>query len=520
MNGNSPNDYWDQLRSEARTFAWKGVALRMLADIIAVNAAMITAFVLWYLFYAVVLRSPKAPALAGDFRDFITIYWMFWSLVALLIFHLSGVYTRTRGYTRRYKALVVLRAVTLFMVVFVFADYLLFRGELLPRGVALLGWLILLALIGGPRMAIGLFLRRYNVEPKRRSRKVERVLVVGGAGYLGSVLVRQLLARGYKTRVLDTFLFGRKPLEEVENHPDCELLQGDIRDIQAVVQATKGTHAVVHLAGIVGDPACNENQPLALETNRAATRMLIDVARGYGVERFLFASTCSVYGASDFLVDEQTEIAPISLYAETKADSEKLLLTAKTPAFHPTALRLATLFGCSPRPRFDLVVNLLCMRAVTQGKITIYNGEQWRPLMHVYDAARAFVMALEADVNVVSGEVFNVGSYGMNHRLSDIANAVARSALAVNIEYVENADRRNYRVSFDKIHTRLGFVCHWTLEGGIQEIVAMVRASQIRDFSSEIFNNLAMVKVYTRSDGANHSSLRLLEALAHGEPTF
>jgi nucleoside-diphosphate-sugar epimerase len=277
----------------------------------------------------------------------------------------------------------------------------------------------------------------------------------------------------------------------------------------------KGCDAVIHLAAIVGDPACDENPHLAAEINRAATRMLIDVGRGHGIRRFLLASTCSVYGASDFLMDEYAHVVPISLYARTKVDSERILLEAKSANFHPTILRLATLFGLSPRPRFDLVVNLLTARAVRMGKISIFNGEQWRPFMHVYDAARAFVACLEANnLDVVSGEVFNAGSYGLNHRLSEIAAIISKIVPSVEVEHVDNEDRRNYRVSFDKIHTRLGFACERSLEGGVREMAEMVRRSPVEDFSTEIFNNRAMFRLYAQSDDSKRSSIRMLEALS------
>jgi nucleoside-diphosphate-sugar epimerase len=438
--------------------------------------------------------------------------------MALLVFHLHGFYSRTRGYARRYKAFVVFRAVTIFPIGFIFADYFLYRGELFPRGVALLSWLLLLATVGGSRFVKHLILDFYRLEPKRPLKKPGQVLVVGGAGYVGSELVPMLLEHGYRVRVLDSLLFSRKSLSSVEKHPNFELIQGDVRDIQAVVQSMKGSDAVIHLAAIVGDPACEENRLLAAEINRAATRVLIDVCRGQGIRRFLFASTCSVYGASDFLMDEHSQVAPISLYAQTKIDSEKQLLEARCAEFHPTVLRLATLFGVSPRPRFDLVVNYLTARAIREGKITIYNGDQWRPFMHVQDAARAFLACLEANnLDMVSGEVFNAGSYGLNHHLSDVARMISETVPTVKVEHVENEDRRNYRVSFDKIHTRLGFVCKKSLEAGIQEIAHVVRTSPISDLSGEMFNNRAMVRIYGQTQHSKRSSIRMLEALARGD---
>src|SRR5438876_3350436 len=397
---------------------------------------MVFAFVVWYFVYREILKTPHPEALALHFRSFISTYGPFWSFLALAVFQQHGFYTRTRGYARRYKALVVLRAVTLFVLILVFSDYFIYRGVLFPRGVALLSWLFLLLSVGGSRFAKHFFFDLYSREAKRLPSRLEHILVVGGAGYLGSALVPMLLEQGYRVRVLDSLLFGRASLEPVEKDPNFELLVGDVRDIQAVVQAVKGCDAVIHLAAIVGDPACEENRHLATEINRAATSMLIDVGRGYGIQRFLFASTCSVYGASDYLMDEHAQVGPISLYAQTKVDSERLLLNAKCAVFHPTILRLATLFGMSPRPRFDLVVNLLTARAIRMGKITIFNGEQWRPFMNVYDAARAFVVCLEANLDVVSGEIFNAGSYGLNHRLSEIAESISKIIPAVDVERV------------------------------------------------------------------------------------
>lgn len=507
-----------QLGNEGRGVMSREAILREAADLLSVNASMVLAFVLWYFFYALILKTPEPERLAQRFRHFVTGYWLMWSLMGLIIFHLHGFYTRTRGYMRRYKALVIFRAVTVFMVTFIFADYFIYRGDLFPRGVALLSWIFLLASVGGSRYAKALFLSAYDVEPKRPRSRPQHVLVVGGAGYLGSALVPLLLERGYRVRVLDSLLFGEASLNSVRAHPEFELVAGDVRDIQAVVHAVKGCDAVIHLAAIVGDPACAENPQLAVEINRAATRMLLDVSRGHGIQRFLFASTCSVYGASDFLMDEHAQVTPISLYAQTKLDSEGLLLEAKSKDFHPSILRLATLFGLSPRPRFDLVVNLLTARAVRTGRITIFNGEQWRPFMHVRDAARAFLACLEVNnLAVVSGETFNAGCYLLNHRLTEIAEEIATIVPTVEVEHIENEDRRNYRVSFDKIHTRLGFACQLTLREGIQEIADMVRASEIHDFSADMFNNRAMVRTYAKSNDSARSSIRLLESLAKSE---
>jgi len=507
-----------ELEHDGRRFASKDVALRVAADLLAVCSSMTLAFVCWYFFYSAILDTQQPVELAQPFKTFVRSYAWIWCLLALAIFQLHGFYTRTRGYVGRYKALIIVRAVTLFVIACVFVDELLYRGELFPRGVALLSWVFLVATVGGSRFMKNWLFKLYRVEPRPSRSKPERVLVVGGADYLGSALVPMLLDRGYRVRVLDSLLFGKASLEAIEKHPNFELVPGDIRDIRAVVETMRSCDSVVDLAAIVGDPACEENPKLATEINRAATRMLIDVGRGYGIQRFLLASTCSVYGASEFLMDERAQVAPISLYARTKVDSENLLLEAKCADFHPTILRLATLFGVSPRPRFDLVVNLLTARAIRSGKITVYNGEQWRPFMHVHDAARAFLACLEANnVETVSGEVFNAGSYDLNCRLSELADKISAIVPEVTVERVENEDRRNYRVSFDKIHSRLGFVCERSLDQGIREMADMVRNSEVKDFSAEMFNNQAMVRLYAQSPAAVHSSIRVLEGLAKAQ---
>lgn len=506
---------WEQVKDEARVFSSRAAVLRMIADLLSVNAAMLLAYVLWQFVESTVYAGagPKMDG-AATIRFLFAYGWM-WSLIALAVFQLHGFYTRTRGYAEPYKALVIVRAVTVFIFGFVFADYLVYSRSLFPRELAVLSWALVLAAIGGSRIVTNWLVSVAPVQPPRSAPKGETVLVVGGAGYIGSALVPLLLENGYRVRVLDSLLFGKDPLSAAARNPKFELIAGDVRDIRVVVQATKGCQSVVHLAAIVGDPACDENRHLAAEVNRAATRMLIDVCQGNGVQRFLFASTCSVYGASDFLMDEHAQMAPISLYAQTKVDSEKLLLDAVSGSFTPTVLRLATLFGISPRPRFDLVVNLLTARAVRTGKITIFNGEQWRPFMHVYDAARAFLTCLNmGNAHVLSGEIYNAGSYTLNHRLSELGAMIAEIVPTVAVEHIENEDRRNYRVTFDKIHTRLGFVCERTLEDGIREIANMVIDSPVPDFNTEIFNNRAMVRLYAKTDRATESSIRLLESLS------
>lgn len=314
----------------------------------------------------------------------------------------------------------------------------------------------------------------------------QRVLVTGGAGYLGSVVVTQLLARGFHVRILDCLLFGGESIETLRSHANCEFILGDVRDIGTSVRAMDGCDTVIHLAGIVGDQACEANRELTLDVNAAATRMLAEVAPSCGIRRFLFASSCSVYGSSRATVAESSRLHPLSLYAQTKVDSERILLDACTCGFAPTVLRLGTLFGVSPRMRFDLVLNLLAARAVSAGRITVRNGGQWRPFVHVRDAARAFLACLESPAERVSGEIFNVGSSFLNAQIRQLGEIVADLVPGTDVtEIYDRLDQRSYRACFDKTERILGFVCRETLEAGVREVSAAVAAHGMSNVSAD-----------------------------------
>jgi len=489
------------------------VLLRVVADLVLVNGSMLAGAVGWILAREGTLAHATVSDVTGHRLSALG-YMLVWSCISIIVFHLNGFYTRTRGYASRYKLLVIARAVTLLAVLFAVVDRLVLVGGF-SRAVMAIGWGVMFISVAAARLGKDLLLSTYRIEPRSRSsEKINRVLVVGGAGYLGSMLIPRLLERGYNVRVFDSFMYGNASLDNITHHRAFESIKGDIREIQPVVDAMKDCDAVIDLAAIVGDPACEENRQLAVEVNRAATRMLIDIAKGYGIRRFLFASSCSVYGASEFLMDESSQVSPISTYAQTKVDSENLLIAAADSTFHPTVLRFGTLFGLSPRPRLDLVINLLTAQAAITGKITIFNGTQWRPFLHVDDAGRAFIECLEANPDVVSGEIFNVGDYELNHQLREISEKVARVVPFVETNHLENCDKRNYRVSFDKIHSRLGFRCEKTVDDGILEMYRWIKATNITDLSAVQFNNQAMTRVFAQTPEAQRSTFRILESLA------
>jgi nucleoside-diphosphate-sugar epimerase len=272
-----------------------------------------------------------------------------------------------------------------------------------------------------------------------------------------------------------------------------------------VVRALRGMDAVVHLAAIVGDPACALDRETTIAINYAAATMMAQVCRAQGVSRFVFASTCSVYGASEDIRYETSSPNPVSLYATTKVDAEQVLLGSTDEVFQPTILRFATAYGWSHRPRFDLVANLFSAQAVTDRLITIVNGEQWRPFVHTKDIARACVMALEAPLKTVGGQIFNVGDESQNFTLEQLGEIVARCAPGTRVAKVRNQDDpRNYRVSFEKIRRALGYQAAVSLEEGIQEMVDAVRAGKVRDWRDPLHSNVKHLQ------GEGLRSLRML----------
>ena len=465
---------------------------RMFADALALCAALFLAFSSYLAGYVVLWKHfPHPPQLEAAFRVLYAENILLLVCLGLGIFWLSGFYTRSRAYQTRYKALLIVNAVTLTYLIEIVLYSFVLRIDTMPRGVVLLGWLYSVGFIAGGRLWKDSIVESGTILPAGSSagREIANVLVIGGAGYIGSALARQLLDAGYRVRVMDSLMFSDAPVAGLIRHPRFELLHADFRHVESLVKAMRNVDAVIHLAAIVGDPACTIKADLTKEINYAATRLLVEVAKGAGAGRLLFASTCSVYGAADFLMDERTDTSPLSLYAQTKLDSERAILDARSAALHPTCLRLATVFGLSPRPRFDLVVNLLTARAVEEGKIMISNREQWRPFIHVNDVARAFLCVLQSPPAAVSGEIFNVGSYHLNYTLGDVAEMIRQRVPGLHIEYRENPDKRNYRVSFDKIHSRLGFVCATGLDQGIGEIMRAIDSGQVKNYRDKLFSN-------------------------------
>jgi nucleoside-diphosphate-sugar epimerase len=323
----------------------------------------------------------------------------------------------------------------------------------------------------------------------------DRVLVIGGAGYIGSLLVEKLLGIGKEVKIIDGMHFGEHSLARVARHPSLEIIREDFRHIETLTRAMSGVGTVIHLAGLVGDPACATNPDLTIDINLTATKLVGEIAKAQGVRRFIYASSCSVYGACDEIVDEESSLNPQSLYARTKVASEAVLAPLNDSTFVVTSLRFATVYGVSERTRFDLVVNLLCAKAVQDRVITVFGEDQWRPFVHVDDVARALVMILQAPDNVVANEAFNVGGDDQNYTLGEVAHLIGMQVpTAEIITSADCPDKRNYRVSFRKIRSRLGFAPAWTIERGIAQLVASVRSNEVGHYSRPEYSNVRFLE--------------------------
>ena len=322
-----------------------------------------------------------------------------------------------------------------------------------------------------------------------------KVLVTGGAGYIGSVLVRQLLNKGYQVRAFDSLKFGGEALYDVMLHPGFEFMKGDIRNAAEVDKALEGIDAIAHLAAIVGDPACKKYSDEAKETNWEGSVALFEAAEKAGVQRFVFASTCSNYGKMrdpNSFVTESSALNPVSLYAELKVKFEKYILEEKKDsAIWSTALRFSTVYGFSPRIRFDLTVNEFTRNAAIYGEQEIWGAQFWRPYCHVDDLARAVVLVFESAEEKVRANVFNVGSTEENYNKGQIIGEVCKVVPNVKVNYVEmNEDPRDYRVNFDKIKNELGYTITKIVPDGIQEIYTLLKTGIITDPFAQKFRNI------------------------------
>jgi len=315
---------------------------------------------------------------------------------------------------------------------------------------------------------------------------LKRVLVTGGAGYVGAVLVRQLLDRGYDVRVLDLYLYGDDVLRDVADRPGLEQVKGDIRDRRLLERVMPGCDAVIHLACISNDPSFELNPELGRSINYDAFFDLVAVAKDSGVKRFIYASSSSVYGVkSEENVTEELPLEPLTDYSKYKALCEEVLLKEQSPDFTTVVLRPATVCGYSPRLRLDLTVNILTNYAVNSRRITVFGGAQKRPNIHIADMADVYLRVLEAPADQIAGKTFNAGYE--NHTVTQLAETI-RSVVGRSTEIVTTPsdDNRSYHISSDKIRRELGFTPSHTIEDAVRGLVANFDAGRIPNPMTDI----------------------------------
>jgi nucleoside-diphosphate-sugar epimerase len=476
------------------------MVVRMVIDALSIIFVLLLAFIVmlvWALLPPVQQSDAISDLPVEELLSAFIVNAPLLAILSLAIFYSAGFYTYGRSYHGRHRALTIAAAVLGSFALY--AGLAHFAWDQL--GISTMPWpMVVIAAVS----AVLLFLAERGwpwiwdrvLRPERESHlrlslvSGCRVLVTGGAGYIGSALVAKLLESGYRVRVLDRLVYGRDAIRPLLDHPNFELVEGDVRHVDHVVNAMHDVHAVIHLAAIVGDPACELDRDVTIDVNLHATQRIAEVAKANGIQRFIFASTCSVYGANDRLLDETSETRPVSLYGRTKLAAERGLRQMMDETFQPTILRFSTIYGLSGRTRFDLVVNLLAVKATMDGVITIQGGNQWRPFLHVDDAALAVQMALQADPMVVSGETFSVGSNDQNHTIEQVGQMVQRLVPHARLVIDEKiTDKRNYRVNFWKIRHRLGFVPRWSLEQGIRQVVDAVASGAVVDYHAPIYSN-------------------------------
>jgi nucleoside-diphosphate-sugar epimerase len=329
------------------------------------------------------------------------------------------------------------------------------------------------------------------------------ILITGGAGYIGSILTSELLRQNCRVTILDTLLFGGESILPFLSHPNFHFIKADVTEPRAVRDAVKRgwdkPDAIVHLAGIVGFPACQAvGKSVAWKYNVEATKTVYGQASDLGVERFVFASTYSNYGLSPDgkPVTEETPLNPQSLYAETKIAAEEYLLSQKNATCAPLLFRFATLYGLSPRTRFDLIVNQFVLEAFTRRELIIYQRGYSRSFVHIRDVVRGVIMGLEAGQEKIRGQVFNLGTDNGNYSKNDIVSYVLRRMPETMVEYKDltfGGDMRDITVSFEKIRRVLGFETTLTVDDGVREVLFALKSGLIRNPTDDRYRNAQFI---------------------------
>ena len=329
------------------------------------------------------------------------------------------------------------------------------------------------------------------------------VLITGGAGYIGSLLTSELLRANFRVTVADSLLFGGESLLGFMHHPDFQFVKADVTEPRAIKDSVKGSwpkpEAIVHLAAIVGFPACQAvGKQAAWRYNVEATKQVFDQASDLGSGRFVFASTYSNYGLSSngAAVTEESPLNPQSIYAETKIAAEEYLLSQKDASAAPLLLRFATLYGISPRTRFDLIVNQFVLDAYTKRELLIYQRGYSRSFVHVRDVVRGIILGLDAPEKKIRGQVYNLGTDHGNYTKDQIVGLVLKRMPETAVDYKDltfGGDMRDITVSFEKIKRELGFETTLDVDDGIREVLYALKSGLIRNPLDEHYRNAQFI---------------------------
>ena len=324
----------------------------------------------------------------------------------------------------------------------------------------------------------------------------QTVLVTGGAGYIGSKLVEGLLEAKQNVMVLDNLTYGDAGLLPHYNNPDFSFIEGDIRDAQAIKKAVQGVTSVVHLAAVANDPSGELDPSYIRSVNYDVYPLLLEEAKKAGTQRFINASTFSVYGIqNDFNVDETFPLKPLKEYSICKAGAEEIVRSFSSQEFVTVNLRFATVCGWSPRQRFDLIVNTLTAHALVNKSIIVLGGEQKRPQIHILDLVQVILKMLAVPSDIIAGEVFNVGSENIS--IMEIANVI-KSVLQDDIEIesgLARDDERSYHVNSDKLFNTLGMLPNHTIQDAVQEIASAYKNNLFSDPNDTIYHNVRRMKM-------------------------
>jgi nucleoside-diphosphate-sugar epimerase len=331
----------------------------------------------------------------------------------------------------------------------------------------------------------------------------KHVLITGGAGYIGSLLTSELLRANYRVTVVDSLLFGGESMLSFLQHPNFHFVKSDVTEPRAIRDAVKKgwpkPQAVFHLAAIVGFPACQAvGKQVAWQYNFEAVKTVFGQAADLGVERFVFSSTYSNYGLSSNgrPVTEESPLNPQSLYAETKIAAEEFLFSQKDAACAPLIFRFATLYGISPRTRFDLIINQFVLEAFTKRELVIYQRGYSRSFVHILDVVRGVIMGIQVEESKVRGQVFNLGTDDGNYTKDEIVQLILRrmpETVVTHKDLTFGGDMRDIAVSFAKIKRVLDYKTTVTVDDGIREILFALKAGIIKDPTDEKYRNAQFI---------------------------